>query len=195
MKILKQIKTWQALLIYLSILFVTNYINSAILHAPLKEKDFDFKNFLIYNFTINTIILLTKITVTSFILIAGTLFIGIKIKSTNIFKAVILAYIIPACRFIILSVWAGFNWLQYSREDLFNFFTWKFTQFIKTNNSLLNSILEQFNLYDLALITALIFLLKLFTETSFKSCRNIVFSSYVPALIIYSLFVTLATTL
>jgi hypothetical protein len=194
MKILKQIKTWQALLIYLSILFVTIYINSAILHAPLKEKDFDFKNFLIIKFPINTIILLLKITITSFILIAGTLFIGIKIKSSNIFKAVILAYIIPACRFIILCIWAGFNWLQYSREDLFNFFTWKFTQFFKPTSSSLHSILERFSLYDIVFIVVLILLLKLFSGNTLKVCRNIALSSYVPALIIYSLFITLLTT-
>jgi len=195
MNILKQIKTWQVLIIYLSIIFITSYINSAILHAPLKEKEFDFKNFFIYNITINILILLVKIATTGFILIAGTLFIGIKIKSKNVFKAVILAYIIPACRFIILSVWAGFNWLQYSREDLFNFFTWKFTQFIKSSNSILHNILEQFNLYDLVFIVALILLLNFFSENTLKSCRNVVLSSYVPALIIYSLFISLITTI
>lgn len=195
MNTLKQIKLWQALIIYLSILLITNYINSAILHAPLKETDFNLKDFFIYNFVINTTILLLKIATTSFILIAGALFIGIKIKSTNIFKAVILAHIIPTCRFIILSVWASFNWLQYSREDLFNMFTWKFTEFIKSSNSIFHNILEQFNLYDLAFIIVLIFLLNVFSENTLKSCRNVVLSSYVPALIIYSLFITLIATI
>nr|WP_290639053.1 hypothetical protein [Labilibaculum sp.] len=195
MNTLKQIKPWHALIIYLSILLITNYINSAILHAPFKETDFNLKDFFIYNFVINTTILLVKIATTSFILIAGTLFIGIKIKSKNIFKAVILAYTIPACRFIILSVWASFNWLQYSREDLFNLFTWKFTQFITPSNSILHNILEQFNLYDLVFIIVLIFLLNIFSENSLKSCRNVVLSSYVPSLIIYSLFITLIATI
>lgn len=195
MKILKQIKTWQILIIYLSILLVTGYINSAILHAPLKNKAFNFKDFIIYNYTINTIILLVKIATTSLILIAGTLLIGIRIKSSIVFKTVILAYIIPACRFIILPVWASFNWLQYSREDLMNSFTWKFTQFIKPSSSILYSILEQFNLYDVIFIATLILLLKSLSDNTIKSCRNIVFYSYIPSIVVYALFMVFVTEL
>lgn len=195
MSTLKQIKTWQALIIYLSVLFLTNYINSSVLHAPLKEKEFEFNRFITNNFSVNAIISIIKITTTSLILIAGTLIIGVKIKSKDVFKAVVLAYLVPTFRFVILIIWASFNWLEYSREDLFNFFTWRFTYFIEESESIYYSILDHLNLYDLIFVICLIFLLKAFSSCTFKVSRNIVLSSYVPALIIYSLFISMITTI
>jgi hypothetical protein len=149
-----------------------------------------FKNFFLHNYIIFATLAIIKITFTSFILLVGALIIGHKTKIKNYFKVTTLAYFIDFIRYFILEVWAFLNWDIYTEESLhaYNKIT---CGFLGNSDTIWGQFLKNFNAYDLLLIAALIVFLKIFSQINWKQSSRIIFSSYVPAVIVYALFMSL----
>ncbi|WP_282016374.1 hypothetical protein [Marinifilum flexuosum] len=193
---LKQLKCRYAILIFLSVLLILRYTSSGIVFAKVKDSEFVLKNFLIYNYLYNSIVYLLKITVVSLIILGGTLLSGYKLKSRQIFKTVILANFVYFLRYIAVIIWAAFNWKTYNMESLQTFNSKTFLTFkLGDADHILAQFLKTFSLYDVIFIFALLLLTKLLNKIEWKQSTKIIFSSYVPAIIVYALFVVFLTEL
>ena len=181
---LQQLKSRYALLIYLAFLLILRYTSSGIILAKVDDTEFIFKNFLIYNYAFNTITFLLKLSFISLIIIGGALFYGFKIKSKQIFKTVILASFVYFIKYIIVLIWAIFNWQTYTSESLLAFNSKSFLKFkVGDTDSILSQFLIKFNFYDILFTLSLIFFIKLLSGIEWKQSTKIILSTYVPELL------------
>ena len=191
---LQQLKSRYALLIYLAILLILRYTSSGIIFAKVGDTEFIFKNFLIYNYAFTTITFLLKLSFISLLIIGGALFYGIKIKSKDIFKTVILSSFVYFIRSITFLIWAMLNWQTYTSESLLAFNSKSFLKFkMGDTDSILTQFLKHFNFYDILFTFSLILFLKLLNGIQWKQSTKIILSTYVPAIVIYALLMILLT--
>ncbi|NOU61604.1 hypothetical protein [Marinifilum caeruleilacunae] len=193
---LRQLKCRYALLIFLSILLILRYTSSGIVFAKVKDSEFILNNFLIYNYLYNTIVYLLKIAVVTLLILGGTLLSGYKLKSKQVLKTVILANFVYFFRYIAVITWASFNWSTYNMESLRTFNSKTFlTLKLGDADHILAQFLKSFSLYDIIFVFALLLLTTLLNDIKWKQSTKIIFSSYVPAIIVYALFVVFLTEL
>ncbi len=193
---LQQLKSRYALLIYLAFLLIFRYTSSGIIFAKVGDSEFIFKNFLIYNYTFNTATFLIKLSFISLIIIGGALLYGFKIKSKQIFKSVILASFVYFIKYIAVLIWAIVNWQIYTSDSLRSFNSLAFLEFkVGEVNSILTQFLKNFSVYDILFTISLIFLIKLLNGIQWKQSTKIILSSYVPAIVVYALFMVFLTEL
>ncbi len=191
---LQQLKSRYALLIYLAFLLILRYTSSGIIFAKVSDIEFIFKNFLIYNYAFNTISFLIKLSFISLIIIGGALLYGFKIKSKQIFKSVILASFIYFTKYIAVIIWALLNWQTYTSESLHTFNSKAFLEFkVGEMNSILSQFLKNFSFYDILFTLCLIIFIKLLNGIQWKQSTKIILSSYVPAIVVYALFMVILT--
>ncbi|WP_282126651.1 hypothetical protein [Marinifilum flexuosum] len=189
---LKQLKCRYAILIFLSVLLILRYTSSGIVFAKVKDSEFILNDFLIYNYLYNTIGYLLKIAIVTLIILGGTLLSGCKLKLKQVLKTVILANFIYFLRYIIVIIWAAFNWKTYDMESLQTFNSKAFLTFkLGDANHILAQFLKAFSLYDLIFIFVLLLFTKMLNDIHWKQSTKIIFSSYVPAIVAYTLFSSL----
>lgn len=195
-KFLENINWLETLIIYLILLFIFRYITFFPVLKLTDEKPLNFIPFIIYNYSFNSLLIVLKWVLFSFICVVGSMILSQKTSFKKIIKSIILAHYIYFVRYLSLFAFAFFTKKKFVFYDLVDHSQLKLHYLLNIeSNLIIESILKSISLYDIAFVLTTAYLFSIQHEIKLKQGLVVIISSLTPIYIIYPLILAFLKTI
>jgi len=184
----QRIKARQVVVIFLLVLFIEKYISYYLMCTKTGEATFNFKNFLIYNYSFNTILELLRVFFIAILIYIGYYIMNSTINLKSIVKAVTFASFAYFLKYPFLYYWSV-NRTSYTKEQFSEKFTLKLSAITETSsqNELIHSLFESVNLYDFIFLSLLILFLCIIAKHKLSATIKTISYTFLPVVFLFKL--------
>nr|WP_271543886.1 hypothetical protein [Pelobium sp.] len=152
------------------------------------------KQYSFFLYPISVVLEIIKYLVITFLVATGLLIFGYKIKFKRILKIVVISDLILIIPSVLKILWFNFYKTNYSLQDLQLFYPLSILNLLNTNiSNIWIYPLQLLNVFEISYWIALAYGISKLINNNFDKALKIVLSSYIPALVVWVVFVVFLT--